>query len=66
MEKFHATFSAMVTDKKVRITPEFRQYWGDCSGQWFSIFRINSDGTVGLQDQYHTQFLNAPLSAVIL
>lgn len=59
-------FERMMNGKQVRITDEFRQYWGICSGAWFYIKYISADGTACLQDRYHSEFNNVPIDQIII
>lgn len=59
-------FDRMVRNVRVKITPEFRQYWGsECLGQWFYIQKINDDETVQICGQYHDIFTNVPLKYIV-
>lgn len=66
MDKLTKVFNFMRQNKKVRITDEFRKYWGNCHGSWFMIRAINDDETIKIQDMGHGIFVNAPLSAIVI
>ena len=52
----------MFTSKMVRISPEFRVYWGKDLGQWFYIQSINDDKTARIcSNSTHQIFCNAPI-----
>lgn len=59
-------FNKMRQGVRVRITKNFREYWGKCKGTWFDIMSYNADDTVTLQDKNHQTFANVPIKEVIV
>lgn len=66
MANINSIFKQMTNNKKVKITKSFRDYWGTCSGTWFTILSINSDDTVSLQDKNHSSFMNVPIKEIVI
>ncbi len=59
-------FDRMVRGVNVRITQEFREYWGvENLGKWFFIQKINDDETVQICGQYHDIFTNVELKHIV-